>query len=193
MSSLRALAKHELRGKLRAVLKARRLDTAESSRQACNLLRQQAVWKEARAVLIYAALAGELDLAAMLEEGLRDGKNMALPRFQAETGVYDVFQVRDLIRDCAPGKFGISEPKPECARFPLNRLDLVLAPGLGFDAAGHRLGRGQGFYDRLLAQISGIKCGVAFDQQIVERIPAEEHDVRMNYVLTPTRWLEIAG
>jgi 5-formyltetrahydrofolate cyclo-ligase len=69
---------------------------------------------------------------------------------------------------------------------------LVLAPGVGFDAAGGRLGRGRGFYDRLLAHISGIKCGVAFDPQLVERIPMERHDARMNCILTPTRWLEIS-
>ena len=80
-----------------------------------------------------------------------------------------------------------------CARFPLKHLDLALVPGVGFDVTGHRLGRGRGFYDRLLAEFSGIKCGVAFDHQFVAQIPAEKHDVRMNCILTPTRWLEIPG
>jgi 5-formyltetrahydrofolate cyclo-ligase len=72
------------------------------------------------------------------------------------------------------------------------RLDLVLVPGIGFDVSGRRLGRGQGFYDRLLAGIAGTKCGVAFDQQVVGQIPAEKHDASMNFILTPTRWLEAA-
>ncbi len=55
------------------------------------------------------------------------------------------------------------------------------------------MGRGGGFYDRLLAGIAGAKCGVAFDQQIVPQIPAERHDVNMNFILTPTRWLEFSG
>ncbi len=54
-----------------------------------------------------------------------------------------------------------------CRAMPLKRLDLALAPGLGFDVSGRRLGRGQGYYDRLLAEIAGAKCGVAFDEQIV--------------------------
>ncbi|MEO7298989.1 MAG: 5-formyltetrahydrofolate cyclo-ligase, partial [Verrucomicrobiota bacterium] len=62
-----------------------------------------------------------------------------------------------------------------------------------FDLTGRRLGRGKGFYDRLLAEIPGTKCGVCFDEQIVEEIPTESHDVRMDYVLTPTRWLATAG
>ena len=193
MSSEPALDKRELRQKLRALLKALPdTEGSAASLRARALLRQQSVWKSARAVLFYAPLAGEIDLSAMLEEGLRAGKAIALPRFMRETGAYDAFQIRDAAGDCAPGKFGISEPTAQCARFSLKHLDLVLAPGVGFDVTGGRLGRGQGFYDRLLAQISGIKCGVAFDQQIVERIPGEKHDVRMNCILTPTRWLEIS-
>jgi 5-formyltetrahydrofolate cyclo-ligase len=75
---------------------------------------------------------------------------------------------------------------------PLKRLDLALAPGLGFDESGRRLGRGQGYYDRLLAEIIGAKCGVAFDEQVVGQLPAQEHDVSMNFILTPTRWLEVS-
>jgi 5-formyltetrahydrofolate cyclo-ligase len=193
MSPEPALDKRELRQKLRAVLKA--LPGAEAgaaSSRACALLRQQSVWKSARSVLFYAPLAGEIDLSPMMEEGLRAGKSIALPRFDKETGAYEAFQIRNRAGDCAPGKFGIAEPTGQCARFPVKQLDLVLAPGVGFDATGVRLGRGQGFYDRLLAQISGIKCGVAFDQQMVERIPGERHDVRMNFILTPTRWLEVS-
>jgi len=191
MSPEPALEKRELRQKLRAYLTA--LPDAESgaaSLGACALLRQQSVWQAARAVLFYAPHTGEIDLSPMLDEGLRAGKVIALPRFIVATGAYDAFQIRDATGDCAPGKFGISEPTAQCAAFPLKQLDLVLAPGVGFDLAGCRLGRGRGFYDRLLAQISGIKCGVAFDTQIVKRIPAEKHDVHMNCILTPTRWLE---
>jgi 5-formyltetrahydrofolate cyclo-ligase len=193
MNSEPALEKRELRQKLRAFLKT--LPDTEgraASLRACALLRQQSVWKSACAVLFYAPLAGEIDLFPMLEEGLRAGKAIALPRFIRETGAYDAFQIRDAAGDCAPGKFGISEPTAQCAPFPLKRLDLVLAPGVGFDVTGLRLGRGQGFYDRLLARIHGIKCGVAFDQQIVELIPGEKHDVRMNCILTPTHWLKIS-
>jgi 5-formyltetrahydrofolate cyclo-ligase len=185
--------KRELRRKLRAFLKT--MPEAESrmaSLQACDLLRQQPLWKTAQAVLFYAAMPGEIDLSPLLEEGLKMGKVVALPQFIEETGVYDAVQITDLGGDCAPGKFGIHEPGGHCARFSLKRLDLALVPGVGFDASGRRLGRGRGFYDRLLAQVSGVKCGVAFDPQLVEKIPAERHDAHMNCILTPTRWLKIS-
>jgi 5-formyltetrahydrofolate cyclo-ligase len=193
MSSETAFEKRELRRNLRAFLKT--LPDSEvgaASLRACALLRQQSVWKNARAVLFYAAFAGEIDLSPLLDEGLRAGKAIALPRFVRETGDYLAFQIRHATDDCAPGMFGITEPTAQCALFPLKRLDLVLVPGVGFDTAGGRLGRGQGFYDRLLAQITGTKCGVAFDPQLVEKIPREQHDVLMNFILTPTRWLEIS-
>jgi 5-formyltetrahydrofolate cyclo-ligase len=67
---------------------------------------------------------------------------------------------------------------------------LVLVPGVAFDLRGRRLGRGKGFYDRLLADAGGLKCGVAFDEQIVTEIPVEPHDVSVDCILTPTRWIQ---
>jgi 5-formyltetrahydrofolate cyclo-ligase len=193
MSLEAAPDKRELRRKLRAWFKTRAgAEAGEASRRACDLLRRQPVWQNARAVLFYAPVPGEIDLWPVLEEGLRAGKVVALPRYMAATGDYEAAQIHDAARDCATGAFGITEPAARCPSYPLKRLDLALAPGVGFDAAGHRLGRGRGFYDRLLAQIAGIKCGVAHDAQLVERVPVERHDVRMNYILTPTRWLEVS-
>jgi 5-formyltetrahydrofolate cyclo-ligase len=183
-------AKGELRQNLRAAVK--RLSEAErgaASEQAQALLRGQTVWKEARAVLFYAPILGELDLTPLLGEALAEGKTVALPGFVSEMAAYDAFVISDLKRDCLPGKFGVLEPSQVGAAFPLNRLDLALTPGLAFDLAGRRLGRGRGYYDRLLARLGGVKCGVGFDPQIVPRVPAEAHDIRMNFILTPTRWL----
>jgi 5-formyltetrahydrofolate cyclo-ligase len=76
---------------------------------------------------------------------------------------------------------------------PLDRPDLILVPGVAFDWHGHRLGRGRGFYDRLLADVRGVKCGITSDEQMVNDVPAGPSDVRMNFILTPTRAAEIAG
>jgi 5-formyltetrahydrofolate cyclo-ligase len=191
MSSDFIARKRELRRILRAAIKDGCAASPADSLRACDILRQQSVWKEALFVLFFAPLLGELDLTSLLPEAVAGGKTVSLPRFNENNGQYDAIQIHDLARDCAPGKFGIAEPVAQCAPFPLMQLDLILVPGVGFDLAGRRLGRGQGFYDRLLAQTKGKKCGVAFDQQIIEQIPGEKHDVPMNFILTPTRWLEI--
>jgi len=62
-------------------------------------------------------------------------------------------------------------------------------PGMAFDWSGNRLGRGRGFYDRLLEKVSGIKCGVGYDFQLLEKIPVEAHDAKVNFILTPSRCL----
>jgi len=192
--SLESIAeKAEWRRRFRAGLKGfSQAERDEASARARDLLRRQKEWQRAQAILFYAARTGELDMAPLLEEALQAGKAVALPGFVNDTGTYQAFEVFHSTRDCGPGKFGVAEPGPHCPPISLKRLDLVLAPGLGFDVSGRRLGRGQGYYDRLLAGIAGAKCGVAFDQQVVGQIPVARHDISMNFILTPTRWLEIS-
>ena len=99
-------------------------------------------------------------------------------------------QAKDIAKDLSHGQFGIREPSGHCIAVPPNRLDLILVPGVAFDSHGRRLGRGKGFYDQLLESVRGTTCGVAFDEQIVESVPVEPHDVHLNCILTPTRWIE---
>ena len=79
------------------------------------------------------------------------------------------FKIRSA--EIVTGKFGIREPAATCAEIPFDRFDLALVPGVAFDGSGHRLGRGLGFYDRLLEKVSGVKCGVCLDGQLLEKIP----------------------
>ena len=188
--SIKASLRARLRARLGEVSAARR---AEGSARARALLARQTVWRQAKTVLFYAPLPDEIDLLPLLEQALADGKTVGLPRYLADTGRYVACRIEDFSRDCAPGKFGVREPAPRCAALPLNRLDLALVPGVGFDPAGHRLGRGRGYYDRILAEVAGTRCGVGFDEQMGPEIPAEPHDMILNCILTPTQWMEIPG
>lgn len=131
----------------------------------------------------------EADVWPLLEEVVAGGKTAALPRFDSDSNDYIACRVQHLQSEVGPGQFGIREPKAPCPEIPLERLGLILVPGLAFDLHGGRLGRGRGYYDRLLPEIRGIKCGVAFDEQIVEAVPMGKLDVRMDFILTPTRCL----
>jgi 5-formyltetrahydrofolate cyclo-ligase len=133
-------------------------------------------------------LPDELDISILLQVALALGKELALPRFEPASGSYLSAAVRSLETDLKPGQFGTCEPAPGCQSVPLNRLDFALVPGVAFTLDGRRLGRGKGFYDRLLAGIRGLKCGVAFDQQLVDAIPTEPHDCRVDCILTPSLW-----
>ena len=106
---------------------------------------------------------------------------------RASSNPYRAKLLKTLATDIVIGKFGVREPAANCAEIPLNRFDLLLVPGMAFDLYGHRLGRGQGFYDRILAEASGIKCGVAYDFQLLELIPTEAHDAKVDFIFTPSR------
>ncbi|MGA2855030.1 MAG: 5-formyltetrahydrofolate cyclo-ligase, partial [Verrucomicrobiota bacterium] len=124
---------------------------------------------------------------------LAAGKICALPFFYAATKSYSARRVQNLTADISTGKFGIREPVANCPEIPPEKFDLILVPGVAFDWNGNRLGRGQGFYDRLLNKIRGVKCGVGYDFQLIEKVPAEQHDARVNFVVTPGRCLKAAG
>lgn len=184
-------AKSELRRKIRDSLRTiSPAARANASAQACARLKQQGIWLKAKTIFFYAPLPEELNVWPLLLEAISSGKRVALPRFVRETGDYAPFLVKDAGSDLVTGQLGIREPGPHCARLPGNQVDLVLVPGVAFDAKGWRLGRGKGFYDRLLRTVGGTKCGVAFDEQIVSNLPVEPHDFPMQYILTPTRWIE---
>jgi 5-formyltetrahydrofolate cyclo-ligase len=136
-------------------------------------------------------LNDEPDIAPLLEQALAAGKTIALPRYNSSLGVYEAALIRNLTEDLVPGRFGVREPSPNCPALPLNQLDLTLVPGIAFDASGRRLGRGKGFYDRLLPGTTGMTLGLAFDWQESDALPTEPHDVELNAVLTPTRWLKV--
>jgi len=184
-------SKSALREQIRTRLKAMTAgERAVASEQACALLEQQSVWKNAKLIFFYAPMVNELDIWPLLVDSVAAGKTVALPRFDPATQRYVACQITDLVKDLNEGQFGIREPGGHCIAVPPNRLDLILVPGVAFDPHGRRLGRGKGFYDQLLAFVRGTTCGVAFDEQIVETIPVEPHDVQLNCILTPTRWIE---
>ena len=142
-----------------------------------------AEWEGAESILFYFPRTDEPDMTALIEQSHADGRRVLLPRYVQATGVYELACVKDLEKDLVPGMFGIMEPAPSCPAYIGHRVDFILAPGVAFDKHGVRLGRGKGFYDRLLAAVSGVRCGVAFDFQLYENLPAAAHDIRMQIVV----------
>lgn len=116
---------------------------------------------------------------------LEAGKRVVVPKVQGRR--LALFEVNDPARELAPGAFGVLEPKPGALRpVAVERLDLVLVPGLAFDRRGHRLGRGEGYFDRLLARLpkSTPTIGVCYDFQRVDRLPNEPHDQAVGAVIS---------
>jgi len=163
--------KQILRAKLKAALSAIREKSAASAAIRTRL-RASAAWESARVIYGFAPLAMEPD---WLHEGAGE-KTLAFPR--VENGIMH-FLIGGTLET---GAFGVRHPS---GGNPAPSPDLVLVPGLGFDANGFRLGRGGGFYDRWLEANPGVKTiGLCFACQLVEKIPVEEHDAQVDAVLT---------
>ncbi len=136
------------------------------------------IFREARTVMLYAALPDEVQTAPFIE-AWRHTKRIVLP-----TVVGDDIVPVELTDDCGmkEGDFHIMEPEnvPYCGKF-----DLIVVPGMAFDKEGRRLGRGKGYYDRFLAKHPGVATiGVCFSFQMLDSIPTEPHDRNMDRVLT---------
>ena len=120
---------------------------------------------------------------------MRDQK-IFLPRFNKATQLYDFAEWSEG-ETLVLGPYDILEPLESAKEAEAAEIALCLIPGLAFDKAGGRLGRGAGFYDRLLVKYSiGIKVGVCFDFQVCEEIPIEDHDLKMDYLLTSREFIK---
>jgi 5-formyltetrahydrofolate cyclo-ligase len=178
--------KTELRSKIRAALEQiSPAVRAVESIELCERLKAQ--MPSARTILFFAPLPDELDVWPVLELSLALGTTCALPFFDAGKKIYGAKIIQKLATDIVIGKFSVREPASGCAEIPLDNFDLVLVPGMAFDLHGNRLGRGRGFYDRLLQTVSGVKCGVCLDLQLLESVPTEPHDSRVDFILTPNQ------
>jgi len=184
----KAALRKQIRGILQKISPAAR---GALSAQIRDRLKEQVFWKNTGSVLFFAPASNEVDVWPLLEEALNAGKTAALPRFDSTDQSYVACRVQNLRSEIVAGEFGIREPAAKCVEIPLSKFDLVLVPGVAFDLQGHRLGRGRGFYDRLLAEVRGVKCGVAFDEQLASEVPAGMLDVQVNFILTATRCVKV--
>ena len=178
------MAVNEEKIKVRAEISAIRIrpeEREEASLAICNRIKALEVWRGAKTVLLYAPLQDEPDVARLFVSS----KTVCFPRFKSERG-YEL-AATECIEDLVAGKFGIQEPPPEAKEIRASDIDIALVSGLAFDEACNRLGRGRGFYDRWLPQISGIKIGVGFDHQLIKAVPTESHDHQLDMIVTPSR------
>jgi len=135
----------------------------------------------ARTIAIYSALPSEPIVTPLLE--LLPEHCWVFPRVDGDLLHFHV--VSDPATDLQPGSFGIAEPQAQLPTIPIREIDVFICPGLAFDGNGGRLGRGGGFYDRMLAMAreDALKIGVGFGCQVVRDTHAREHDIRMNAIL----------
>lgn len=184
----------ELKARLRpTLLAARRALTADQRRAAAHAATAgvlvSAAWRDARVVALYQAYGAELDPAALRAAAHAAGKTVALPRVDA-AGV--TLRVVNADTPLVLSAHGIQEPAADRPTLPPDQPDLIVVPGLGFDRRGGRLGHGGGHYDRLLARLPAgcRRVGFAYDQQVLDLVPTEPHDLALHALVTPAGWVD---
>ncbi|MBV9128413.1 MAG: 5-formyltetrahydrofolate cyclo-ligase [Verrucomicrobia bacterium] len=179
-------AKNELRARMRARL-ANLPPAARQERTARLLARLLATerWRAAQSVLLFAPLSVEPDLDQLWLDGTKlADKHVFYPRMDGRRLV--ACAVSAPAHELRPIRWGLREPASDAPTTALAEIGLALIPGLAFTAAGSRLGRGGGFYDRLLAEpdFRAHTVGLCFDFQLLPSLPLEAHDAAVGEVLT---------
>lgn len=147
---------------------------------------------DAKTIFFYASFRSEVDTIEMIKISLSHGKQIILPRVDKENKKLLLYKIKD-INELAQGYMGILEPSVSEGKLTgLDDIDLIIIPGAAFDVLGSRLGYGAGFYDRLLA---GMKKKIpiiapAYEEQIVDDIPSEPHDVKVTKIITDRRVID---
>ena len=137
-------------------------------------------FRAANTILLYHSLKDEVDTHAFIRKWSKE-KRILLPVVVGDDLELRIYSGPE---DMATGSYGIEEPTGEVFT-DLAAIDFIAVPGVAFDSKGNRLGRGKGYYDRLLPRIpSAFKAGICFPFQLVEEVPAESHDIRMDIIIT---------
>ena len=164
-----------------ALLKIQHKSSAtQQSAEILTALEAHPAFRAADTVLLYHSLKDEVDTHEFIRKWSR------LKRILLPVVVGDDLELRAYTgpEDLAIGAYGIEEPTG--ARFTdYAAIGFIAVPGVAFDRNGNRLGRGKGYYDRLLPRIpAAYKAGICFPYQLVEEVPAEPFDIRMDEIIT---------
>jgi 5-formyltetrahydrofolate cyclo-ligase len=181
------MTKDELRGAIKDKLKAQAPEARwKKSRAIEEKLFALPELKKAKTVCFFVSLETEVDTHGMIDRALMEKKKVLVPLTDMAARALLLYEIQDRADHLQRGTMGIWEPDPAKTRkAEPNEIDVIIVPGLAFDAAGNRLGRGRGFYDRFLGKLGQHvpKVAIAFSFQKISEVPVGPHDVKVYKVL----------
>ncbi len=181
---------------LKKEIRQRILELLKQQKEEQRLLKSRAIaervvklqeFQKAKVIVFYASLAGEVDTFGLMKKALDLDKDVVLPCVLSGTHTLEFRRIQDLDNDLEYGPYNIQQPnRNKTQSIQPELVDLVIVPGIAFDRSNNRLGRGVGYYDRFLANLSADvpSVGLAFDFQILERLPTDLHDVPVQQVIS---------
>ena len=149
------------------------------------------MFRDARQVVLYSPTDNEVDTEAICQHACRQGKRVYYPRLTTDRQEIE-FVLRSEGQPLVPGAFGIPVPPGGTLLADVSATDVIVTPAVAFDRAGHRLGRGRGYYDRAFRGVlaGALRVGVAYGFQIIDEVPSDSRDEIVDYVVTEAGWLE---
>jgi 5-formyltetrahydrofolate cyclo-ligase len=180
------MEKDELRRRLRNSLLAISPELRkDKSRKACRNLIATEPFQNASVIMLFLSLPHEVDTAEAILHAWQLGKTVAVPKISWQQRHMIPVRINSLDTGFSTGSWGLRNPLTGVP-IPFGQIDLVVAPGLGFDRTGSRLGRGGSFYDRFFANkdLAASRCGLAFAEQVLESIPTTENDEPVSFLVT---------
>jgi 5-formyltetrahydrofolate cyclo-ligase len=176
------LVRRQLREMLAAMSES---DRHARSVAACRMVGTAPEFDAARVVMLFLSTPHEVDTAPLALRAWQAGKQVVVPKVSWDQRRMLPVEITSL-KDANLTTTGPVREPIAGNPMPLEFIDLVIVPGLGFSNTGHRIGRGMGFYDRFLSQpeFAGLSCGLAFEEQVVDTLPVLEHDVPLGMLAT---------
>ena len=145
-------------------------------------------YRTAHKILFYVSYDNEVNTHDMIKKSLMSGKTVIVPKTDTQKKTLCLSKLLSW-DDLSPCAYSILEPREDCIReVPVSSVELFIIPGVAFDLCGNRIGHGMGYYDRLLKNtVQAHSIGLAFECQIIKSIPAEEHDEKVEMIVTEDR------
>ncbi|PKK40182.1 5-formyltetrahydrofolate cyclo-ligase [Clostridiaceae bacterium JG1575] len=159
----------------------------EASWTICQHLSTLKSYRKAQTLFCFVSFGDEVNTHPLIRQALKEGKRVFVPYVVPKEKTMIPAEITDFDQDLAPGYFGILEPKAQSLRLQKEDLiDLVVAPGVLFDAAGYRIGYGGGFYDRLFQKLSPKvpKIAIGFALQTTDSVPKGHYDLPVDALIT---------
>ncbi len=174
--------RQQIRTQLCIMTSQQRID---KSQKACKNLVDTPEFRNANTIMAYLSMPHEADTASFILYAWQHSKTIAVPKVSWQQRHMIAVVINSLETGIATEVGGLRNPVTGVP-VPLEDIDLVVAPGLGFDGQGNRLGRGGSYYDRFFQneKLQAIKCGFGFSEQLLESVPIMEHDRPVDMMVT---------
>ena len=170
----------KIRGRMSAT------ECLEKSNRICKHVEKLIYEKDFRSVMVYVSMRNEVNTRSLIDKLIDQEKIVLAPVMDEVTKELLPYRLTNSQNELVQNNYGIYEPNPKiCKLFPVDKIELVLVPGLAFDKNGYRIGYGGGYYDRFLRKCpQAVWLGLAYENQLVDHIPHEKSDVPVKMIAT---------